>query len=226
MSTPPSPIDLSFRPESYFDLPTNFSARLLSRIQGAERRALARFYAEQGRLEELTEFALKAELDPAERRAFGRLHPACMGGEYLPSLESGEVEIARVVIASTTQDVTCVYARPGKRCIEYRVVDEYDSEFMSGPTTRRSRRPLTLKQLVEFLNDAWPFEVLVRANFLDEGERDIDAMLAFFVSVESEFYPQFDALYRQRLVEWATEQLRDSGQLDAGDEAEEEGRDA
>lgn len=226
MTTPPSPIDLSFRPESYFDLPTSFSARLLSRIQGAERRALARFYVERGRLDELPEFALKAVLDPAERRAFGMLHPACMGGEYLPSLESGEVEIARVVIASTTQDVTCVYARRGKRCIEYRVVDEYDNEFMSGPTTRRSRRPLTLKELVRFLNDAWPFEVLLRANFLDEGERDIDAMLAFFVSVESEFYPDFDALYRERIVDWATEQLRDAGLLDAEDEEEEAEREA
>lgn len=218
MTTPPSPIELSFRPESYF-FPTSFTARLLSRIQGAERRALARFYVEQGRLDELPEFALKAALDPAERSAFGRIHPACMGGEYLPALESGEVEIARVVIASTTQDVTCVYARRGKGCIEYRVVDEYDNEFLSGPTTRRSRRPLTLEELVKFLNDAWPFQVLLRGNFLDEGERDIDVMLEFFVSVESEFYPQFDALYRQRIVEWATERIAASRQLDLEDEA-------
>jgi hypothetical protein len=34
-----------------------------------------------------------------------------MGGEYLPDLIPNEVEIARITIASTTQDVTCVYAR-------------------------------------------------------------------------------------------------------------------
>ena len=35
-------------------------------------------------------------LDEALREAWGRLHPANMGGEYLPPLRKGEVEIARI----------------------------------------------------------------------------------------------------------------------------------
>ena len=57
--------------------------------------------------------------------ALGRIHPAFMGGEYLPDLSQDEVKIARITIASTTQDVTSVYARRGKNRIHYRVVDEY-----------------------------------------------------------------------------------------------------
>ena len=34
-----------------------------------------------------------------------------MGGEYLPDCDLNEVEIARITMASTTQDVTCVYAK-------------------------------------------------------------------------------------------------------------------
>jgi hypothetical protein len=53
-----------------------------------------------------------------------------MGGEYLPDLKQDEVEIARITIASTTQDVTSVFARRGKHRIYYRVVDEYGGETL------------------------------------------------------------------------------------------------
>jgi hypothetical protein len=78
-----------------------------------------------------------------------------MGGEYLPDLTSTEVAIARITIASVTQDVTSVYARRGKNRIHYRVVDEYEGETLSGKDTRTSTRPLTLGQLEEFFNTAW-----------------------------------------------------------------------
>ena len=42
-----------------------------------------------------------------------------MGGEYLPALSQKEVMIASITIASTTQDVTSVYARRGKKRICY-----------------------------------------------------------------------------------------------------------
>jgi len=52
--------------------------------------------------------------------------------------------IASITIASTTQDVTSVYARRGRKRIYYRVVDEYGGETLSGRRTRSSTQPLTL----------------------------------------------------------------------------------
>jgi hypothetical protein len=42
------------------------------------------------------------------RQATGAIHPWLMGGEYLPDRQDNEVEIARITIAFTTRDVTCV----------------------------------------------------------------------------------------------------------------------
>jgi len=64
-----------------------------------------------------------------------------MGGEYLPNLKPKEVMVARITIASTTQDVTCVYARRTKHRIHYRVVDEYSGDTLSDRRTRSSVKP-------------------------------------------------------------------------------------
>ena len=52
-------------------------------------------------------------LDEAMRAAWGRIHPTNMGGEYLPPLREGEVEIARISLESTTADQISVRARRG-----------------------------------------------------------------------------------------------------------------
>lgn len=69
---------------------------------------------DRGRLDEVPAFLASSALTNADRAAQGKIHPAFMGGEYLPNLTADEVMIARITIASTTQDVTCVYARRGK----------------------------------------------------------------------------------------------------------------
>jgi len=46
----------------------------------------------------------------------------------LPDLAPTKVMIARITIASTTQDVTSVYAGRGRDRIHYRVVDEYEGD--------------------------------------------------------------------------------------------------
>jgi len=78
------------------------------------------------------------------------MHPRYMGGEYLPDQEEGEVEIARIEIASTTGDVTSVYARRDGIEILYRIVDEYEGDTLSGHTERTSTEPLTLGELADF----------------------------------------------------------------------------
>lgn len=200
-------IDLAFRPKSYF-WPLGLETHLLSRIKGAERKAALKMLIDSGRLEDIPDFLAQSKLSEEERRGMGRIHPAFMGGEYLPDLMPDEVMIARITIASTTQDVTCVYARRGKDRIHYRVVDEYEGDTLSGKSTRTSTQPLSLGELEEFFNGAWSILEVLDMNFSDHGH-DEDEMQGFVVALESEFYPQFDQLYRARISEWAATMQED-----------------
>lgn len=194
-------IDQAFRPSSYF-WPLGLEKHLLSRIKGAERKAALQRLVDSGRLDAVPYYLAKSALAPEERRAFGRLHPAFLGGEYLPDLTGNEVMIARVTIASVTQDVTCVYARRGKGRVRYRVVDEYGGDTLCGRGKRTSIRPLTLGQLMSFFMETWSVFDVLETNFGGNGS-DEDAMQAFVVGAESQFYPQFEDLYRHRLSAWA-----------------------
>jgi hypothetical protein len=196
-------IDLEYRPASYF-WPLGLETHLLSRIKGAERKAVLQRLIDAGRLDEVPAFLTESALTADDRRAIGRLHPAFMGGEYLPDIAQNEVIIARIVIASTTQDVTCVYARRGKSRIHYRVVDEYDGDTLDDKRMRTSTRPLTLGQLEAFLNGAWSIFDVLEMNFADDGY-PLEQMLRFVVAVESEFYPELGALYEERIRSWAAE---------------------
>jgi hypothetical protein len=197
-------IDLEFRPKSYF-WPLGLEKHLMSRIKGAARKAALRRLIDEGRLDEIPELLVRSALGEADRRVLGRLHPAFMGGEYLADLKHNEVMIARITIASTTQDVTCVYARRGKNRIHYRVVDEYGGDTLSGRNARTSIQPLTLGQLETLFNGAWSIFDVLEMNFGDYGY-DLEAMQDFVVSIDSEFYPELGRLYRRRITRWAGEQ--------------------
>jgi hypothetical protein len=194
-------IELSFRPVSYF-WPLGLETHLLARIKGAERKAALKLLVESGRLDSIPDFLAQSGLSDGERKALGQIHPAFMGGEYLPDLRRSEVEIARITIASTTQDVTSVYARRGKNRIRYRVVDEYDGGTLSGSNVRTSVRPLTLGDLETFFNGAWSIFGVLAMNF-GGGGYDLEQMLNFVVSVDSPFYPQIGELYKRRIQAWA-----------------------
>jgi hypothetical protein len=142
-------------------------------------------------------------LSQEDRRMIGSIHPAFMGGEYLPRRKTQEVEIARITIASTTQDVTCVYARRTKNRIHYRVVDEYEGTTLNRPT-RTSLKPLTLRQLADFFLSAWDLLECLEVNFFDDGfPRDM--VQGFIVDASSNFYADFEDLVRQRVDEWLDE---------------------
>jgi hypothetical protein len=194
-------IDLAFRPRSYF-WPLGLETHLLTRIKGAERKAALKRLIDAGRIDEIPDLLAQSTLSGRERQALGQLHPAFMGGEYLPNLLQTEVEIARITIASTTRDVASVYARRGKHRIYYRVVDEYEGETLSTRNTRTSTRPLTLSELETFFNRAWSIFDVLEMNFGNDGY-DLDRMLRFVVGVESSFYPQVGRLYKLRIKDWA-----------------------
>ena len=177
------------------------------------RRATLKTLIDSGRIEEIPEFLAQSALSDEERKALGRIHPAFMGGEYLPDLRQREVMIARITIASTTQDVTCVYARRGRKRIRYRVVDEYEGETLTGCCERTSTRPLTLGELAEFFDGAWSIFSVLSMNFGHRGY-DEGQMQRFVVEVSSSFYPELGALYRSRIHAWAAAKRLDDG--DAG----------
>ena len=156
-----SGIDLSYRPRSYF-WPLGLETHLLVHIKGAERRSAVQSLIESGKLDDVPDFLARSALSDSDRKAIGGIHPAYMGGEYLPDLTQNEVEIARITIASITQDVTSVFARRGKHRIYYRAVDEYDGDTLSGRSTRTATRPLTLGELEAFFNGAWSDRVALQ----------------------------------------------------------------
>ena len=165
-------------------------------IKGERRREAIRAAFDANRVSALDEYYASPVLHEEDRRALGALHPSFMGGEYLPNREETEVEIARITIDSTTSDVTSVYAKVGKNRIYYRVVDEYNGDTLSDKHTRSSKRPLTLKELVEFFLGAWSLKDVLEGNDLDlEGAHD-------FTHPSSEFYPQFAAAIRARIDDW------------------------
>ena len=71
---------------------------------------------------------------------WGRLHPSNMGGEYLPLLRKGEVEIARISLQSVTADQISIRARRLSKRIGYRIVDEYEMGYVCRPASSASSR--------------------------------------------------------------------------------------
>lgn len=192
-------IDLKYRPSSYF-WPLSLETHLLSTVKGAERQKLIRKLIAENNLGEVPDCFAQQSLDDQTREFIGRIHPRLMGGEYLTDLWPNEVEIARVMLASTTGDVISVRARRCKHRIYYRVVDEYDNEYVSTPSRKSSLKPITLGQLEQLIEEA------------DAGLTHFKEMLSQdpdFLQVTSPFYPELEALYQRRISDWLSQEFND-----------------
>ena len=193
-------IELDYRPTSYFWAAEKGIA-LMSDIKGAERRRLFAKALATGEEAAFSQALLAAALTEHDREALGRIHPAFMGGEYLPNRAQQEVEIARITIASTTQDVTCLYARQVGNRIHYRMVDEYEGMTLDEPSTRTSTKPLKLQELVAFFLKSWNLIACLEVNFEGEGYPR-EQVQGFIVDASSSFYAEFEDLVRARVDEW------------------------
>jgi hypothetical protein len=194
--------NLSFRPKSYV-WPLGLKTHALSSIKGADRNAFAAQFFEEGREAEIPAKVLQPSLSESDRRRAGAIHPSLMGGEYLPDNDPGEIEIARITLASVTQDVTSVYAARTSDGIRFRVVDEYDGETLTAPSEFTSAEPLTLGELFDFVMEALDLYSVLEMNFGDSGYAR-EQVLAFF-DASSEFYPEWDRLLRSRVEAWLDE---------------------
>ena len=220
----PLAIDLAYRPESYFWAYDN-NIKLASDIKGAERKAMYERALKSGDIHLANAIISEPELTHEQRKAQSGIHPAWMGGEYLPNREAQEVEIARITIASTTQDVTCVYAKRGASRIYYRVVDEYENMTLD-ERTRTSIRPLTLIELFNFFIKGWDLFCCLEANFGEHGYHR-EEVQGFIVDASSSFYAEFEDLVRQRVDQWVDQRREERGlnTPDQDDEDEQLGSD-
>lgn len=191
-------IDLNFQPKTYFG-PQTLEQQFLSEVKGALLRDKLKELFEQGRHDEVMNVLKDGGISEKDRDALEAMDSKFMGGNYLPNTERGEVEIARARLFNMMCDVTSVYARREASLIRYRVVDEHDGSTLEGPTEMESSEPLTLGELADFFLTAWPLTDVLAEGF----EGDVQGTLAYFL-VESDFYPDLDALCRQRVVEHLT----------------------
>jgi hypothetical protein len=216
----PLAIDLAYRPESYFWAYDN-NIKLASDIKGAERKAMYERALRSGDIELANAIISEPELTHEQRKAQSGIHPAWMGGEYLPKREAQEVEIARITIASTTQDVTCVYAKRGKSRIHYRIVDEYEGMTLDN-RRRTSLKPLSLIELFDFFIKGWDLFCCLDANFCEHGYVR-EEVQGFIVDASSSFYAEFGDLVTQRVDAWVDQRREEQGlnELNSDDEDEE-----
>lgn len=212
-------VNLDFIPFSYFAL-RELHLALPSDIKGQARRTMARAVAQSG--DGLADDLQAPELSADDRRAWGLIHPAMMGGEYLPSLRKDEVEIARISLRSVTADQISVRARRVGRRIDYTIVDEYGDELREEPYRvhpASSATPLSMRQLVALLDGACEHGGAVMQPVvwhIEDGVCGIDEMRGF-VSVESDFYADLGRYYEARFAHYFA-QLEESSRDDDSDE--------
>ena len=121
-----------------------------------------------------------------------------LADNYLPHLVEQEVEILRIRIGSTTCDETAVFAHRWWRGIFYRVVDEYDGLTLERPTAHTSAEPLTLRELMSYVDRVWSIYHVLDLNFAREGF-DALAMQHFLLEASSVWYPDIEVAYRYRI---------------------------
>ena len=102
--------NFEFRPLSYFEFEDPIK-ELLTNIKGESRRKLLKNKLNEAHLTNAPpDYLFREKLCDEERLFVGSLHPRLMGGEYLRDRQPDEVEIARIVLDSTTQDVLSLRA--------------------------------------------------------------------------------------------------------------------
>ncbi|MSU31672.1 MAG: hypothetical protein EXS25_03225 [Pedosphaera sp.] len=210
-------IRYDFCPTSYWD-DISVEQAVLRGVKGKHRRQLLSKALAEGKFEKISEEIQSAEISNELRDQLGQIHPSLMGGEYLPSYEREETEIARIELESTTSDVISIRARWEDGQIHYRVVDEYATEFGCKPD--RSDCPLSLNEFIRFIDaiscqDLWgPFSLAYNELNADGGTKR--RRLRYFTSIDSDVYVQLSGHFERVFEAWVAE-----GEAEAGGDDDE-----
>ncbi len=200
-------INYAFRPSSYWDAP-NPSTAILRNVTGENRRKIIAGSLRDGNVDELPPALLQDETDEGTRDRLGQIHPSFLGGEFLPGYLSGEVEIARICLQSTTCDVITLRARPTPGGIAYRVEDEYEGEFTLPFAV--SAQPLTLGEMIQQFEQGRLNE-LDAAGGLALGYNNLNAEgdeyenLRHFTVISSTLYRQLEEHFEYVFEDWVTQ---------------------
>ena len=211
--------DMNFAPKSYFEDLT-LEEKLESKIKGQIR---SEFVQNNIRIKPINPKVFQSELDQDMKSAQSSVHPWMMGGEYLPDLYENETEICRIVLRSTTMDVTSMRVQLIDNKLIYRIVDEYEEynlEFKLPISS--STAPLTMGQIIENINNCdkvdtatgetnhFGGEGLVRPWVYQQFESG-DALeeAVSFVTVHSAFYSELEKYYEDQKTLWYREMCQD-----------------
>ncbi len=200
-----TPLDLNYAPKSYFFL-MGLDKYLLATVKGTQRRNEVERLIAEGRILDIEDWLAHSALDGSARELIGSFHPKFMGGEYLPHLGTGEVQIARIELASVTSDVISIRAKQLSGRIYYSIQDEYKTHFKIKPAW--SNQPLTLNQIIDLIETARDKEYGEQSlglRALDDGYRQFDSNLEdcrTFTRVTSAFYSELESYYKQAIEAW------------------------
>jgi hypothetical protein len=141
----------------YFSTPPTPEETALRRIKGNFRRQFVAEAIQSEGLDSIPPPWLEHDLSMSLKDLLGAQAPDARGGEDLPDLDEGEVEIARLALTNAVHgEVTSLRARrsPNGNEILLRMVDEYETCFEL--PYDRVESPLTSEQVIELFRDADP----------------------------------------------------------------------
>lgn len=141
----------------YFSPAPTVEEETLRSIKGNYRRDLIRGGIKGEGLDSVPDAWKEHEISEVLKGFLQGRHPQARGGEDLPDLEEGEVEIARMsLLDSVHGEVTSLRARHGRKRgqILFRMVDEYDNGIELPEDNADG--PLTAEQVVAMFRDAEP----------------------------------------------------------------------
>jgi len=140
---------------NYFAPAPTAEESVLRIIKGNYRRQFVGKSMEEDGVDSVPPAWKEHNLSEVLRGFLGGQHPRARGGEDLPDLEEGEVEIARMsLVDSVHGEVTSLRARHENDQILYRIVDEYGTEI--DLPYGETKAPLTTEQVIEMFRDCEP----------------------------------------------------------------------
>lgn len=154
---------MSNHPIDYFAPSSSLEEAVIRRIKGDHRKVFVTEAIRQDGLDSIPPQWTAHNLDELFKTMLMSQNPRNRGGEDLPDLDEGEVEVARVSLANSVHgEVTSLRARRAGGRIQLRLVDEYESEFELPQTEIAA--PFSAEELLEFFAacEPCPFETECR----------------------------------------------------------------
>jgi hypothetical protein len=140
---------VTHQPIDYFESSRSLEEAVIRRIKGDHRKEFIAEAIRQDGLDSIPPQWTAHNLEEIFKAMLMSHDPRNRGGEDLPDLDEGEVEIARVSLADSVHgEVTSLRARKNAGRIHLRMVDEYETEF-EVPRTEIAA-PLSATELIEF----------------------------------------------------------------------------